>query len=310
MVPVISIIVPALNEWQNIRLLYEQIVSVSFHDSFEIIFVDDGSTDGTFEEMQRLFVQDGRVRVIKLRRCFGQTAALDAGIKYAQGGILVTLDADLQNDPADIPVVVGKLREGFDCVSGWRWKRRDSLSKRLFSRLANCLRNLIVRETLHDSGCSLKAYRRECFADLTLYGEMHRYIPTILRYRGFKIGEVKVNHRMRRFGKTKYNTRRLFKGFFDLLFIKFWNDYSSRPIHFFGSVAVAQFGLAGFIFIEQVFKAIIVNGFTAGPLLILCGILLITGMLTFFFGFFFEVLIRTYYHGRGTYAVELKLMHK
>ena len=304
MKPHVSIIIPTYNEAQNVASLFQQITNTPIKEPYEIIFVDDGSTDTTYQELLKLHEKDPRVAILKFRRNFGQTAAMDAGIKHAHGNILVTLDADLQNDPADIPKLVAKLNEGYDCVSGWRWNRKDPFSKKLFSRIANLIRNRIVQETLHDSGCSLKAYKKECFDNLTLYGEMHRFIPTLLNYRGFKIAEVKVNHRQRTFGTTKYNATRILKGLFDLLFIKFWNDYSARPIHFFGTVAVAQWTLAILIFIEQVIKAILARILVLGPLLIFSGILLITGMLTFFFGFMFEILIRMYYQGKTTYSIE------
>jgi len=306
MKPEISIVLPAKNEQENIHLMYDRIMQANISKPFEIILVDDGSNDATYSEMLKLYQKDSKVSVIKFRRNYGQTAAMDAGIKHAKGSIIVTMDADLQNDPADINRIVAKLNEGYDCVSGWRKNRKDPFTKKLFSKMANAVRNRIVKETLHDSGCSLKAYKKECFDNLTLYGEMHRFIPTVLRYRGFKIGEMVVTHHERKFGKTKYNAKRLFKGLFDLLFIKFWNDYSSRPIHFFGTIAVAQWGLAIILFIEQIIKAIIIKILIAGPLLILAGILLVTGMLTFFFGFMFEILVRTYYQGGANYTIEKK----
>ncbi len=304
--PEISIILPAKNEQENVPLLYDAILKAKIAQPFEVIFVDDGSNDNTYTEAVKIHEKDQRFKVLKFRRWYGQTAAMDAGIKHAQGNIIVTMDADLQNDPADINRIVAKLNEGYDCVSGWRKNRRDPFTKKIFSKIANAVRNRIVKETLHDSGCSLKAYRKECFENITLYGEMHRFIPTVLRYRGFKIGEMVVQHHERKFGKTKYNFKRLFKGLFDLLFIKFWNDYSARPIHFFGTIAVTQWGASILVFIEQVIKAIIVRELTAGPLLILAGILLITGMLTFFFGFMFEILVRTYYQGGANYTIEKK----
>ena len=210
----------------------------------------------------------------------------------------------MQNDPKDIPKLLRKLDEGYDAVSGWRWKRRDPLSKKILSRTANRIRRWLTGDKIHDSGCTLKVYRRKCFENLNLYGEMHRYITTVLKYRGFRIGELPVNHRARKFGKTKYNFKRIFKGLFDLLFIKFWNDFSTRPIHFFGGAAMLQFSLALAIFFEQIIKALIINALYLGPLLVLSVMLVITGFLTFFFGFLSEIMIRMYYRDRPNYEIE------
>ncbi|MEM4254061.1 MAG: glycosyltransferase family 2 protein [Candidatus Woesearchaeota archaeon] len=301
-----SVVLPVYNEEGNINPLYAELTPVmhSLGNPYEIIFVDDGSTDHTFSVLRSLAQRDKRVRIVKFRRNFGQTAALDAGIKQSKGKILITLDADLQNDPKDIPRLLEKMKEGYDVVSGWRAKRKDAFSKKVFSKLANRLRRWLTGESIHDAGCTLKVYKRECFDNLTLYGEMHRYITTVLKYRGFKIGELSVNHRPRKFGKTKYNFKRIFKGFFDLLFIKFWNDFSTRPIHFFGTAATIQFVAAFAIFIEQVIKAFLIRALYVGPLLMLSVMLVITGFLTFFFGFLAEIMIRMYYRDKPNYEIE------
>ncbi|MEM4239797.1 MAG: glycosyltransferase family 2 protein [Candidatus Woesearchaeota archaeon] len=301
-----SVVLPVYNEQDNIVPLYNELTPVmkSLGRPYEIIFVDDGSKDRTYERLLQLAMADRHVRIVKFRKNFGQTAAMDAGIKQSKGKILITLDADLQNDPQDIPKLLQKLDEGYDVVSGWRWNRKDTLSKKLFSKIANRIRRSLTGDKIHDSGCTLKVYRRECFESLTLYGEMHRYITTVLRFRGFKIGELPVNHRARKFGKTKYNFKRVFKGFFDLLFIKFWNDFSTRPIHFFGGAAMLQFGLAFVILVEQIIKALIINALYLGPLLVLSVMLVITGFLTFFFGFIAEIMIRMYYREKPNYEIE------
>ena len=301
-----SVVLPVYNEQDNIAPLYNELTPVmkSLGKPYEIIFVDDGSKDRTYERILQLAMADKCVRIVKFRRNFGQTAAMDAGIKHAKGKILITLDADLQNDPKDIPKLLQKLDSGYDVVSGWRWKRKDTLSKKIFSKIANKIRRSLTEDKIHDSGCTLKVYKKECFDNLTLYGEMHRYITTMLRFRGFKIGELPVNHRSRKFGKTKYNFRRVFKGFFDLLFIKFWNDFSTRPIHFFGAAATLQFGIAGLILMEQIIKALSINVLSLGPLLVLSVMLVITGFLTFFFGFIAEIMIRMYYRDSPNYEIE------
>lgn len=301
----LSIVIPVYNEAANVVPLYREILSVlaPLRMPFEIIYVDDGSKDGSLQQLITLNLHDKRVKVIALRRNYGQTAAIDAGIKHAQHNLIVTMDADLQNDPNDIPVLLAKLNEGYDFVTGWRWKRKDTLMKHLTSRIAHGARKWLINEKIHDSGCTLKIFKRECFEDFTLYGEMHRYMPALVSYRGFKVAEVKVNHRARRAGRTKYNAWRVFRGLFDLLFIKFWVDYATRPIHFFGMIAVLQFLLAGLIFIEQVLKAILIGSLNVGPLFILIVMLGITGLLTFLFGFLAEIMVRTYHHDKPNYAI-------
>lgn len=302
----ISIVIPILNEEKNIKPLYHQIKNTldGMRNTYEIIFVDDGSTDNSNTEMVSLRIWDKNVKVIKFRKNFGQTAAFDAGIKHSKGKIIITIDGDLQNDPADIPKLLQKIKEGFDVASGWRHKRKDTRLKKIASRFAHLLRKIIINEKIHDSGCMLKAYKRECFDKIDLYGEMHRYIPSLLSFQGFKICEVKVQHHPRKHGKTKYNMLRLPKGLFDLLFIKFWNDYSTRPIHFFGFAALAQYLLAGLILIEQIIKAIIMKELIAGPLFLSVILLIITGTLTFLFGFIAEIMIRLYYKQEKNYSIE------
>jgi glycosyltransferase involved in cell wall biosynthesis len=302
-----SVIIAAYNEQDNIIPLHNELTPVmqSLKKPYEIIFVDDGSKDSTFQRLQAISAKDKHVRVVRFRRNFGQTAAWDAGIKQAKGNILIMLDADLQNDPNDIPRLLAKMqKDNLDVVSGWRWKRKDSFSKKIFSGFANKFRRWLTGERIHDAGCTLKVYKRKCFDGITLYGEMHRYVTTLLKFRGFRIGELPVNHRPRIAGKTKYNFKRLFKGLFDLLFIKFWNDFSARPIHFFGTLAVMQFSIAGLIVVEQIIKAIIISALYLGPLLLLAVLFVITGFLTFFFGFLSEIMVRMYYRERPNYEIE------
>jgi len=299
----ISVIIPAYNEQDNVFPLYNELSRV-LTDKDEIIFIDDGSKDNTLQNLAHLNKKDKRVKVIRFKRNFGQTAALDVGFKQALGEVIVTMDADLQNDPKDIPRLLAKLTEGYDVVTGWRYNRKDTISKKIFSLFANFVRRRLIKDKIHDAGCTLKVFKKECINSLNLYGEMHRYITTILALQGYKVGEIKVNHRQRIHGKTKYGFKRVFKGFFDLMFIKFWNDFSSRPLHFFGSLGVMQYAIATLIFAEQMIKAIIVNELSVGPLLILVVLLLITGSLTFLFGFLAEIMVRTYYKDTKNYVID------
>lgn len=246
----ISVVIPVFNEVESIAALHAELLPVlkKMNQPFEIIIVNDGSTDGTLEVLKSL----RPVKIISFRKNFGQTAALDAGIKAAQGEIIVTLDGDGQNDPAEIPKLITVLdREQLDVVSGWRKNRKDSTSKRYASRLAAFVRKLMINDGIHDSGCTLKAYRRECFDHVDLFGEMHRFIPALLKIKGFKIGQVEVNHRERVLGTTKYNWTRGGRGLLDMISVWFWKKYANRPLHFFGfmgiflvMVSVAALGIA------------------------------------------------------------------
>ena len=239
----ISIVIPVYNEAENVEILHRKLVDVlsKSKKKWEIIFVDDGSRDGTFSKLKNL----KPVKVVRHRTNFGQTAAMVSGIKESKGRIIVMMDGDLQNDPEDIPLLLRKMEEGYDVVSGWRANRKDSFGKKIFSKIANLLRSLLIKDPIHDSGCSLKAYKRECFDDLDLYGEMHRYIPSLLRWKGFKIGEVKVKHFKRKYGKTKYGFRRILRGFLDLINVWFWRKYSGRPLHIFGGLGIILIFISG-----------------------------------------------------------------
>ncbi len=241
----LSVVVPVYNEQENIANLHAELLSVlEGRFEYEIIMIDDGSTDNTFQAIQHLHPVVG----IRFRRNYGQTSAMDAGIKKAKYPLIVTLDGDLQNDPQDIPALVDYLiTNDLDVVSGWRKNRKDKFGKRFVSRGANLIRGLIIKDNIHDSGCSLKIYRKACFEDLNLYGEMHRFIPAVLRIRGFLVGEMVVNHRPRVAGKTKYNWKRTVKGFLDMISVWFWNKYSVRPLHLLGSFGILSL-LLGTVF--------------------------------------------------------------
>lgn len=238
----ISIVIPVYNEEGSVEDLYSSLVetcqrmSKSFLNvGYEIIFVDDGSNDNTLDILKKF----DSVKIISFRKNFGQTAALDAGIKSAQGKYIVTMDGDGQNDPADIPFLLEKLENDFlDVVSGWRKERKDGFFKKFFSKCAARLREFLINDGIHDSGCTLKVYKRECFKNIDLTGEMHRFIPALLKIKGFKLGELSVRHHPRISGKTKYDWRRGIKGVLDMFSVWFWKKYANRPLHLFGSFGI------------------------------------------------------------------------
>jgi glycosyltransferase involved in cell wall biosynthesis len=300
----LSIVVPLNNEEGSIAELHRQIVAVcqSLGKTFEIIFINDGSTDQSLVEMKKL----SPLKIIDFRKNFGQTAALDAGIKNARGEIIVTLDGDLQNDPADIPLLLQKINEGYDVVSGWRYQRRDPLMKKIYSRGANWLRKFLANDGIHDSGCTLKAYRRECFQKVDLYGEMHRFIPAVLKWQGYKITEVKVNHRPRLHGATKYKLGRVFKGFLDMWSVWFWRKYANRPLHLFGGLGLTV-GFVGtvillILFFLRLFKLIKL----AGSIWPLIGVFMILiGIQLFISGILADISVKIYHRNNNrTYSIK------
>lgn len=291
----VSIVVPVYNEEGNVEKLHEEIKAVCQKENYqyEIIFVDDGSSDRTVELARNL----KPLKLIRMRKNFGQTAAMDAGIKAAQYDYIVTMDGDRQNDPADIPHMIEYLEENdLDVVSGWRKHRKDTVMKKFTSRVANFLRGIIVKDHIHDSGCSLKVYRKECFEGVSLYGEMHRFIPAILKIKGFSVGEVVVNHRPRTEGVTKYNWKRTFKGFVDMISVWFWNKYSTRPLHLMGSAGLVSLFLG---FVCGVWSIVLfLLGYKMSrnimpPLLTV--FFVIIGLLFFVFGLMSDILVKTYY---------------
>jgi glycosyltransferase involved in cell wall biosynthesis len=304
-----SIVVPVYNEEPNVVPLYEEIKPVmdGLGGNYEILFIDDGSTDNSYGVMKWLSEKDTNVKPVKLRKNYGQTAAMSAGFDHAQGRIVVTLDGDLQNDPRDIPNLITTMNQGYDVVSGWRHNRKDKgFSKKLPSKISNRLASRMSGLKLHDYGCTLKAYKRSALEDLKLYGEMHRYIPAILYWQGYKVTEVKVNHRPRTRGKTKYGGKRLVKGLFDLMNFKFWSGYSTRPLHFFGGLGIISF-LAGF-FISLylvLLKFLYDESISDRPLLLLGVLFIILGIQLIMFGFLAEMIIRVYYDkaDRKTYLL-------
>ena len=245
--PSISIIVPVLNEEGSLDKFYKETTkSLNEYSNWEIIFIDDGSDDESYNIMRKLADEDNRVSVIKFLKNFGKADALSEGFKQANGDVVITIDADLQDDPAEIPRLVEKIQEGWDVVSGWKKDRKDPISKRLPSKLFNMVTRFLTGIKIHDFNCGLKAYRQKVVKSIDIYGGLHRYIPAIAGQKGFSITEIAVNHRPREFGETKYGGNRLFHGFFDLFTMLFTGKYFDRPLHFFGSIGLV------FIFISTI----------------------------------------------------------
>lgn len=236
-----SVVVPVMNEEENVPLLHQAISAAmqTWGRSYEIVIVDDGSTDRTFSLLQEIAQRDPNLRVVKFRRNFGQSAAMGAGFELARGEVIVTMDGDLQNDPQDIPMVVTELEKGYDVVSGWRKNRKDKLIiRKVPSKIANRLIRQTTQVTLHDTGCSLKAYSRDVVNKISLYGELHRFIPALARVEGARIGEVVVNHHERKFGQSKYNLTRTFRVIMDLTTLNLLLKYLTKPLHFFGALTL------------------------------------------------------------------------
>jgi dolichol-phosphate mannosyltransferase len=242
---VISVVVPVHDEERSVALLHEELAAAldPLGRPWEVVFVDDGSTDGTFAALTRLHAAHDGVRVVRLRRNFGKAAALQAGFEEAQGEVVVTIDGDLQDDPAEIPRLLAKLDEGFDLVSGWKARRRDPLTRRLPSRVFNWASGAVSGLRLHDLNCGLKAYRAEVVDGLRIYGELHRFVPVLAHYRGFRVAELPVNHRPRAHGRSRYGLERYLRGFLDLLTVTFMGRYRHRPLHLFGGIGL----LLGFV---------------------------------------------------------------
>ena len=308
----VSVVIPIFNERENLPPLYQALRDALGGRKVELVFVDDGSTDGSRQELERLARNDSaRVRVIELRRNFGQTAAIAAGIDHAQGQVIVLIDADLQNDPADIPMMLDKIGEGYDVVSGWRVRRKDAfLTRTLPSRVANGLISWVTGVPLHDYGCTLKAYRREVLGGFRLYGEMHRFIPAYAGAVGAKIIEVPVQHYPRRLGKTKYGLERTIKVLLDLFTVKFLISYANKPIYLFGGAGMALILPSLFVLAVLLFRRLTENvSVTRSPLFQTSTMLIILGAQAILMGLIAELLIRTYHESQAkpTYSVRRKL---
>ena len=317
--PDVSIVVPLFNEEENVTALYEELSEElaplsATEGGVELIFVDDGSEDSTVERLRSCSSGDGRVKIICFRRNFGQTAALAAGLENASGRVVVTLDGDLQNDPSEIPAMVKKLGEGYDMVVGWRKDRRDSLLYRtLPSRIANYIISKVTRVPLHDYGCTLKVMRADVAKSIKLYGEMHRFIPALAAEMGAKILEVPVKHRPRLHGYSKYGLSKTFRVVLDLMTVKFFLGFSTRPIHLFGSLGLMSGVFGSFLCLYLVYEKL----FLAMPIghrpLLLCAVMLVLVGLQFFcFGLLAEILVRTYHESqsKSTYSIRRIVAHE
>ncbi len=303
----LSVVIPCYNEEDNVKPLYEELKEALSGIDYEAIFVDDGSTDKTFNILKELHNNDERVKAIRFRKNFGQSAALRAGFDSAKGEYVVSMDSDLQNDPQDIPKLFERLKSGYDVVCGWRYNRKDGLSKRLFSKFANWFRGWFMSENVHDSGCTLRVYKRETLEDLELFGELHRYIPALLYWKGFDIGEEKVNHRQRKYGITKYDWKRLVKGFLDLIVVTFWQKYSLRPTHIFGGLGLLGTGLGAIIFLYLVvLKLTTGEALSNRPLFTVSIFMVVVGIQFVTIGLLADILIRIYYgqDDRSIYSVK------
>ncbi len=306
----ISIIIPVYNEEENVAILYEEIfnvVSGKFKD-YEIIYINDGSTDNSLAKLKELNKNDNKVKIINFRKNFGQSASISAGFELCSGDIIVTLDADLQNDPADIPLIVEKLLEGYDMVNGWRKDRKDKvLSRKIPSYFGNKLVSFITKVKLHDYGCSLRAFRKDVVKNLKLYGEMHRYLPAFASRMGIKSIEIPVNHRERRFGVSKYGISRTFRVVLDLISLKYLLSFAHRPLQIFGGLGLIMmfFGFLSGTYLSYE-KLIAGQPISGRPLLFFTVLLLFLGFQIITLGLIAEMLTKIYHEGLGKNAYSIR----
>ena len=314
----LSIILPLFNEEASIVPLYVRLTQVltGLDQSYEIIFVDDGSEDKTPQVLDQIYESDSRIKVVSLRRNFGQTAALKAGFDVARGEIIISMDGDLQHDPEEIPVFLAKLSEGYDIVSGWRTQRQDRwLTRRLPSRIANWMIAKFSGVPLHDFGTTFKAYRREIIQNVQLYGDLHRFIPALATWSGARIAEIPIKNPVRHAGKSNYGFLRTFHVILDLMSTKFLLDYSTRPLHFFGFFGLLATGAGTLIGVALVFKKLVLHKevmLENGPLLFAVTVLILAGIQFLCLGLVSEILSRTYYESQGKpiYAIKAIKSHE
>jgi glycosyltransferase involved in cell wall biosynthesis len=308
MLAVISVVVPVYNEERSVALLVDELRSAlePLGREWEAVFVDDGSTDGSFGALTRLHAANDNIRVVRLRRNCGKATALAAGFEQAAGDMIVTIDSDLQDDPSEIPRLLAKLDEGFDLVSGWKTRRRDPWTRRLLSRIFNAATGRLSGLRLHDMNCGLKAYRAEVVRGLSLYGELHRFLPVLAHHRGFRIAELPVNHRPREHGRSRYGLERYLRGFLDLLTVSFIGRYRHRPLHLFGGLGLIL-GAVGFVVLAYL-TVLKLTGAAIGhrPLLTMGVLLVVVGMQFFSLGLISE-LILSQHEERSERRAELRV---
>ena len=303
----ISVVIPVYDELENLIPLHKSLAKALEGREYELIFVDDGSSDGSGDELGRLVDQDpDHTRAIIFRRNFGQTAAIAAGIDHSFGDVIITIDADQQNDPADIPLLMEKVKQGYDVVSGWRVDRQDKFSRRLPSRIANWLISKVTGVALHDYGCTLKAYKREVLQGFRLYGEMHRFIPAYAGWVGAKMIEIPVQHHPRKFGKAKYGLERTIKVILDLFTVKFLLSYANNPIYLFGGAGIGLIAVSFIMLAILVYRRIEFDEhLIRSPLLLMTTILFVLGFQSILMGLIAELLARTYHESQAkpTYSI-------
>ncbi len=308
--PDISIVIPVYNEEESLDYLYDNLMAVleNMDGSYEVILIDDGSRDKSYEKMKSIHAKNPNFKIIRFRRNFGQTAAMRAGFEYSHGAIIITLDSDLQNDPEDIPNMLAKMQEGYDIVSGWRKNRKDKLfSRRMPSVIANRLISRLFGVSLHDYGCTLKAYRKEVLENVELYGEMHRYIPAVASWMGISVAEIEVNHHPRKFGKAKYGISRTIRVILDLITIKFLLTYSKKPMQIFGLTGVIATvigtGVTIWLIVERLFFE---QPLATRPLFTLSISVIFVGIQLITMGLLGEIIMRTYHEstGKQTYIIK------
>ncbi|MBI2129432.1 glycosyltransferase family 2 protein [Candidatus Woesearchaeota archaeon] len=302
----ISVVVPLYNEEKNVLLFYNSLKAVlnTMKNEHEIIFVDDGSRDRTFFYLNDLNKKDKKVKAVQFQKNYGKAAALSAGFEEAEGDIIITMDGDLQDDPVEIPRFVSELEKGYGLVSGWKQKRQDPFGKRLFSKLFNALAAAVTGVKIHDFNCGFKAYKAKAAKTLNIYGELHRYIPALVYWNGYKVGEIAVRHHARKYGKSKYGVSRLFKGFYDLITVKFLTGYKKKPMHLFGTVGILL-GLLGLIAAIKVLRDRYVNIVSMDrPLLMLSVLLIVLAVQFISLGFIGELISSS---SREEYKIKKKL---
>lgn len=307
----ISIVIPVYNEAESLKELCAKIENIlnGLNKTYEVIFVDDGSTDKTCDTLKELSANNRRLKIIKFRRNFGKSAALTAGFETASGNLVITMDGDLQDDPEEIPHFIKKIQEGYDLIVGWKAERKDPVGKKIISKIFNRITRWLTGIKVHDSNCCFKIFRREVVKTIKLHGELHRYIPALVRWRGYKIDEIKIKHFSRRYGRSKYGFNRILKGFLDLITVKFIMSYLGRPIHFFGQVGLFSLFLGFLSGMAAVILKFQGTNFNTTPLPLVTIFLVLVGVQFILMGLLAEILIRIYYESgeKSSYSIKEKI---